>query len=159
MLLVEAGAGRLVGLLAFQEIPRRLSLDFSDALESGMAFQSIAGFMTVTDGVGYTDLTRLEGPIGVVDLNGEINFAEKTYDQNIVVLPRLGATLPFFAILTGGVVGGLTVFLADNVLKEIGIDVDEIGRRRYTLTGTWADPVVTEIIEKPLNPVIEGDRQ
>ena len=46
MLSAAGGAARVFGLLSLGEIPRRLSLDFSDIFRSGLSFNSITG----TDG-------------------------------------------------------------------------------------------------------------
>ncbi|MEM7207426.1 MAG: YhdP family protein [Pseudomonadota bacterium] len=149
---IDPGAGRLVGLLAFQELPRRLLLDFGDVLSSGMEFEKISGRFGIEQGIANTEGIRLEGTIGVVELLGDVDLVEQTYDQQLVVLPRITASAPWLAVLSGGLSGGLTVLLADEFLKELGIDLDAIGRRRYTLTGSWDNPQLDEILPPPIEP-------
>ncbi len=146
VLTVDPGAGRLVGLLALQELPRRLLFDFSDATEEGTEFDNVAGGMTITAGQVRTALVRMQGPIGVIDMRGSSNLLDKTYDYDIAVLPQLGSTLPVLgAIATGGLAAGVTVFLTDNLLKGLGINIDALIKRDYTLTGSWDAPVFERV--------------
>ena len=142
---IEPGAGRLVSLLAFQELPRRLALDFKDAVSEGMEFESITGTIAIADGQAHTDVVRLTGPIGVVDVTGSADFVNETFDQHIIILPNLTSSLPLFGLLSGGVTTGLSVLLTDNLLKGLGINFDEIGKREYHLSGDWDEPDFTEV--------------
>ena len=143
---IEPGAGRIVGLLALQELPRRLRLDFKDALRGGMEFSNISGTIEISEGEADTRLIRMQGPIGVIDIVGGVNLIDQTYDQHIVFLPRVGSSLPVLGALAGGVVVGLGVLLTEKILRRLGVNLDDIGRREYTLTGTWEEPQFEEII-------------
>ncbi len=59
---VEPGAGRFFGLLSLSEIPRRLSLDFSDFFRSGLSFNSITGTFGIDKGNAYTSKPRDQEP-------------------------------------------------------------------------------------------------
>jgi uncharacterized protein YhdP len=43
---LDPGAGKLLGLISLQSLPRRFSLDFGDVFSQGFAFDSIHGKMT-----------------------------------------------------------------------------------------------------------------
>ena len=154
---IDPGAGRLVGLLAITELPRRLRLDFKDALRGGLEFDKVSGNLDISGGIARTDLLRLSGPIGVIDVSGDTNFVDQTYNQRIVVLPRLGSSLPLLGVLTGGVGTGLAVLISEGILKNIGVDVDKLGKREYTLQGSWEAPVIEEVVVE-IEKIEPGER-
>jgi len=137
---LEPGAGRLIGLFALQSLPRRLSLDFSDLVQDGLAFNTLDGSATLTGGVLNTSLLRLTGPVGVIDVSGETDLVTRTLNQRITVLPRVSAALPIIGAISGGASAGIGVLVAGGLLKAMGIDLDRIGLREYTLDGPWEDP-------------------
>ena len=51
---VEPGAGRMLGLISFVALPRRLSLDFRDVFNKGFRYDTIAGRFQVEDGTAST---------------------------------------------------------------------------------------------------------
>jgi uncharacterized protein YhdP len=145
ILAVDPGAGRIFGLFALQALPRRLTLDFSDMMRSGLEFDRIDGRLAMAGGQANTELLRLDGPIGVIDVLGRTDYLRRRYEQRITVLPRVGSALPVIGLLTGGIGTGLSVLLADGLLKGMGINIDELGRREYRLRGSWDQPVVEEV--------------
>ena len=139
---VEPGAGRLIGLFAFQALPQRLGLDFSDVVNDGLAFSSLEGEAAIRGGVIDASLVRMEGPIGVVDVVGQTDLASQSFDQRITVLPRVSAALPIIGAISGGASAGIGVLIAGGLLKALGVDLDRIGLREYRLHGSWDDPVI-----------------
>ena len=73
-------------------------------------------------------------------IQGETDFVDELYDQTIDVLPRVSGALPLLGVLSGGPAGGVTALVADSILKGLGVNLDEIGRRRFTLVGPWSGP-------------------
>ncbi|MDO6462408.1 YhdP family protein [Granulosicoccaceae sp. 1_MG-2023] len=142
-LAVEPGAAKMLGVFALHAVPRRLMLDFRDLTDEGLRYDSIDGKLHIGDGKIRMDYLQMQGPIGVVNNSGTTDFINKTYDQQIVVLPRLTSTLPIIGLISGGAVAGVGVLLIDQALKSMGVNFDEVGRREYSLTGTWDDPVVS----------------
>ncbi len=139
---LEPGAGRLIGLFAFQALPQRLGLDFSDVVNDGLAFSTLTGEAAIRGGVIDASLVRMEGPIGVVDVVGQTDLAAQTFDQRITVLPRVSAALPVIGVISGGASAGIGVLVAGGLLKALGVDLDRIGLREYRLRGSWDDPVI-----------------
>ena len=142
---VEPGAGRIFGLFALQAIPRRLELDFKDVTSDGLSFKRLTGDVVLKKGVADARLIQLTGPIGVVDVIGKTDLLTQQYDQRITVLPRVSAALPVIGAIAGGASAGVGALVAGGLLKAIGIDLDRIGLREYSLTGDWSEPVVTPI--------------
>ena len=140
---VEPGGGRVVGLFAMQALPRRLNLDFKDLTNEGLAFTSISGTANIDNGVADVPLLQLTGPIGVVDIEGTSDLNTQEFNQEVNVVPRISAALPIIAAASAGATAGIGTLVAAGLLKAMGLDIDRIGLRTYSLTGKWTDPVVT----------------
>ncbi|HEY0179628.1 MAG TPA: YhdP family protein [Dokdonella sp.] len=137
---VEPGAGRIFGLLSLAEIPRRLSLDFSDFFRSGLSFNSITGKFRLADGNAYTDGLTIRSPAADIVVTGRTGLRAKDYDQRMNVSPHAGATLPLVGALAAGPVGAAAGFVVQGILRK------PIGRAvalHYTVTGSWEKPKIT----------------
>ncbi len=153
LLAVDPGVGRIFGLFALQALPRRLTLDFRDLLRGGLDFDRIDARLSLANGVADTRLLRLIGPVGLVDITGQSDYLRRRLQQKIVVLPHIGSSLPILGLLTGGIATGLTVLVTDGLLRGLGVNLDEIGRIEYRLSGDWDDPLIEEIRRRnaPIN--------
>lgn len=142
LLEVNPGAGRILGLLSFQALPRRLSLDFSDLFQKGWTFDTLAGDFAVENGVARTDNLTMDGPAARIVARGRVGLAAEDYDQHVTVIPNVSAGLPLAGALAGGVATGAALLLVERLLKE---RIDEMGRVEYQVTGPWTAPVVERI--------------
>jgi uncharacterized protein YhdP len=140
---VDPGAsGRLFGLLSLREIPRRLSLDFSDLFKSGMSFNSIKGTFALADGNATTDDLIINSPAADITISGRTGLRSKDYDQEMVVIPRAGVALPVVGALAGGPVGAAAGLVVQTL---IGKKLNRAARSRYRVTGSWEKPIITLI--------------
>ncbi|MDR2013544.1 MAG: TIGR02099 family protein [Rhodanobacter sp.] len=144
---VEPGAGRIFGLFSLTEIPRRLTLDFSDFFKSGFTFNSINGKFHFSDGNAYTDDLTIKGPAADIAISGRTGFRTRDYDQRMDVNPRAGTTLPVVGAIAGGPVGAGVGLVMQGILnKPLGKAI----ARRYAVTGSWDKPKITPVTrEKP----------
>ena len=136
---VEPGTGRFVGLLSLTAIPRRLSLDFSDVLIDGMEFEKIDGDYHISDGVLYTENTRMEGPAAKIKISGKTGIIARDYDQLIQVTPKIRQTLPLVGAVAAGSTVGWGLLLLQNLFKKVIDDAVEV---EYRITGSWDDPKI-----------------
>ena len=138
---VDPGAGgRLFGLLSLREIPRRLSLDFSDFFKSGMTFNAINGSFALRDGDAFTEDLKISTPAAEIEISGRTGLRAKDYDQQMVVTPRAGVTLPVVGALAGGPVGAAAGLVMQGLL---GKQINQVARSRYHVEGSWEKPVIT----------------
>ena len=132
---VDPGAGgRLFGLLSLREIPRRLSLDFSDLFKSGMSFNAITGTFELRDGDAFTENLSISTPAAEIEISGRTGLRSKDYDQQMVVTPRAGVTLPVVGALAGGPVGAAAGLVVQGLL---GKQINQVARSRYQVGGSW----------------------
>jgi uncharacterized protein (TIGR02099 family) len=136
---IEPGAGRLLGLLSLQSIPRRITLDFRDVFSEGFAFDRIEGKFNIDQGVMRTNDFEIAGPAAYVTMRGEVSLPDETQNLKLTVIPSLGEGVSIITTLIGGPVVGLTTLLAQKLLQ------DPVGRAfgyEYNVTGKWDSPDV-----------------
>jgi uncharacterized protein (TIGR02099 family) len=151
---VEPGAGgRLFGLLSLREIPRRLSLDFSDLFKSGMSFNSIKGSFALGDGNAQTRDLRIASPAADILISGRTGLRNKDYDQEMMVTPRAGVALPVVGALAGGPVGAAAGLVVQTL---IGKSINRAARSHYRVTGSWEKPQIA-LIGREKVPLEEAD--
>jgi uncharacterized protein (TIGR02099 family) len=138
---INPGAGRVLGLTSLAALPRRLSLDFSDLTDKGLAFDTVRGSFNLRSGNAYTDDVLLEGPAAEIGLIGRIGLKNRDYDQTAVVTGTVSNTLPL-AAFAGGPVVGAAVLLFTQVFKE---PLRGLARGYYRITGSWDNPTVERI--------------
>ena len=139
---VEPGAGRILGLLSFQALPRRLLLDFSDLFQKGFSFDRLAGSFTIEKGDAFTDNLTMDGPAARIEARGRVGLAAEDYDQRVTVIPSVSAGLPVAGALAGGFGAGAALFLVEKLLKP---GIDRITKVDYQVTGPWTNPAVTRV--------------
>ncbi len=136
------GAGRIFGLFNLSAIPRRLSLDFGDFFKSGFSFDSIDGTFTLKDGNAWTQGLKVRGPAADIVLEGRAGLKAHDYDQIMVVTPHVGGAFMIGGAVVGGPVGAAAGAVLQGVLKRA---LNDVTRVRYSVTGSWEKPVITEI--------------
>jgi uncharacterized protein YhdP len=147
---IEPGpAGKLLGVLSLQALPRRVTLDFRDVFSEGFTFDEITGTVRIASGVMTTTNLRLLGPAAKVDIAGDADLAKETQRLSVRVQPALstsvsaGAALLFIANPLIGAAVGAGSLLAQAIMKD---PIEQIFSYEYTVTGSWSDPVVTRSV-------------
>jgi uncharacterized protein (TIGR02099 family) len=139
---VEPGAGRVLGLINFYALPRRLTLNFRDVLSSGLGFDRIQGNFTLGDGDAHTDDLKIIGPSLRMDVRGRIGLADRDYDQVVQVYPDVSAGVTLGAVLLGGPVAGVLALIAQELLEK---PLDQLTQLSYRITGSWDNPKVERV--------------
>jgi uncharacterized protein (TIGR02099 family) len=139
---VDPGAGRMLGLLSVVELPRRLSLDFRDVTNEGLAFDTVRGDFEIRAGNAHTQNLLLEGPAVDVGVVGRTGLATQDYDQTIVVSGNPSGPITIAGALAGGPVGAAGALLFSQLFKG---QLQGLARVYYRVTGPWANPVVERI--------------
>ena len=144
---VEPGAsGRALGLLSFSKLPRRLlMLDFTDLFGKGFGFSRIAGDFVLDSGNAWVDNLVVDGPAAKIDISGRTGLKAQDYDEVVTVTPYLNSSLPLAGALAGGPAVGAAMLVAEQLL-EGKFGLNEMARKQYTVTGPWAEPVITPLI-------------
>jgi uncharacterized protein YhdP len=135
------GAGRLIGLLSLQELPRRITLDFRDIFSDGFAFDSVTGNVTMDHGILTTRELNMTGPSAQVLLSGTIDLSSETTRMKVKVSPAVGGSVSLATTVIGGPVAGAATYLLQKLLKN---PLDKVLGYEYMIEGNWDDPKVTK---------------
>lgn len=130
-------AVRVLGILNFSNMGRRLRLDFKDLYQSGLQFDRVKGPINLSNGViGLTKLD-IEGPSAKIIADGEIDYIQDRVNMNLELsLPFSENLIPVMTIVAGPLAGGGWYILD----KVIGKQFDKIFSLNYGVTGTMAEP-------------------
>lgn len=139
---VKPGAGRMLGLMSVVELPRRLTLDFRDVTDKGLAFDKVRGDFDVRQGNAFTQNLLLKGAAVDIGVVGRTGLATEDYDQTVVVSGNPGGPLTVAGALAAGPVIGAGVLVLSQLFKG---QLQGLTRAYYRVTGPWADPVVERI--------------
>jgi uncharacterized protein YhdP len=137
---VDPGAGRLLGVMSLQSLPRRVSLDFRDIFSKGFAFDTIHATAHVTNGVLSTRDFKMTGANASVLIEGETDLKTESQNLHVLVLPEInaGSASVLYAFLANPAIG-IGTFLAQWVLRH---PLSKIFSYEYDITGSWAEPQV-----------------
>jgi uncharacterized protein (TIGR02099 family) len=139
---IEPGAGKLLGLLSLQSIPRRITFDFRDVFSEGFAFDRITGEVKLARGTLYTKNFEIAGPSAFVSLSGEVSLPQETQNLTVRVVPEVGEGVAIAATLLGTPVMGLTTLLIQKLLQN---PLGKAVAYEYLVTGSWDNPSVTRL--------------
>lgn len=134
-------AGKLLGLVSLQNLPRRISLDFKDVFSEGLVFDAISGKMAVQNGIMRTDGLRIDSPSAHVMMRGEVDLARETQRLEVTVRPEVGDTAAVGMAIVHPA-AGVATWLANKVLKN---PLGTVFGYQYRVTGAWDDPKVEKL--------------
>ncbi|ANF57507.1 YhdP family phospholipid transporter [Halotalea alkalilenta] len=135
---IESTSARLVGLLNFDNLLRRLRLDFTDLTRSGTSFNSIRGSANLSDGVLTSNgPVLISAPATNFSIDGQVNLVQRTLNQRLGVTLPVSQSLPLAALLAGAPqVGGVLLLFH----WAFGGWIDKVTELHYRIEGPWAEP-------------------
>ena len=143
-LTVEPGAARIMSLVNFSEILRRMRLDFSDVLGQGMEFNEARAELVVDDGLArFSQPARIHSSAASFQIGGTVDLDSGALDNEMIVtVTGLHRNLPWYAafLTLSNPASAASVLLGSQVLFKDQIKRFSSGK--YTIGGTYDDPEV-----------------
>lgn len=139
---VEPGAGKLLGVLSLQSLPRRLNFDFRDIFNDGFAFDDIEATLRVARGVVYSDNFRMRGPAAKVNMSGLADLNRESVQLRVKVIPKLSEGVAVAGALIGGPLAGVGALAAQKLLRD---PIEEATSREYLVAGPWLSPDISRL--------------
>ena len=141
----DPNLGRILSLMNIRSIAKRLRMDVSDLTDKGFVYDDIKVRLTIDQSLATIDHFELSSTSSKIQLTGQSDIVEQTYDLKAKVRPTIGDAIPIATYLAGGGLAGLGIWLADIVLFEgkiLDSIVDKIVEFKYKITGSWDNPII-----------------
>jgi uncharacterized protein (TIGR02099 family) len=147
---IEAGTSanflRIFGILNLNSVIKRLKLDFSDLLKSGVAFDQVTAKYYLQKGIATSEEPlKLLGDSTSIEMKGSINFIDKTLDQTMEVALPLTSNAPLAALLLATPQVAGIAFVVDKIL---GKQLAKLTAFRYAISGSWTEPEIKPVRAK-----------
>jgi len=139
---IDPGAGKLLGVLSLQSLPRRLSFDFRDIFNEGYAFDDISATLRIARGVVYSDDFKMRGPAAKVNMSGLADLNQESVQLRVKVIPKLSEGLAVAGALIGGPLAGVGALAAQKLLRD---PFEQAVSQEYMVTGPWQEPDVKKL--------------
>jgi uncharacterized protein (TIGR02099 family) len=135
---------RVLGLLNFSALARRLRFDFSDVYKRGLVFDELQGAFNLEAGQLRTDgPVRMRGPSSRFQLAAAVDLASYDLTGDLVVTLPVGNNLPWaaaYAALLANPLAGAGVLVAERLFRD---QIDRFSSARYLLGGKVDAPELT----------------
>ena len=136
----EVPAGRILTLLDFSKVARRLRFDFSDVFGQGIGFDRIRATTRLDRGVlRFEEPLEIQGPSSEFRIYGTVDFHDGALDNEMVVTLPLSSSLPWYAVWLASTnpATAAGVLLGREVFKR---QIEALSSARYRVTGTIDEP-------------------
>ena len=142
ILKIKPGAGRLLGVLSLQTLPRLFVLDFRNAFVQGFVFDEFSGTVDVAQGVATSQDLRIRSLLVDVHTQGQINLVRREQDLDVLIVPEINVGAASLGMIAVNPVLGWSTLLAQVLMRT---PLKNKVTQHMQVTGTWADPQVTKI--------------
>ena len=141
---VESGSGglRILSLLNFTQLAKRISLDFSDVVGEGMSFDRIDATVGLQSGeLTFPKRLTVESSSGDFQLGGRVDLASGQLNNELIVTLPVSKSIPWYGLYLGlaNPIVGATVVLGERVLRK---PIEQFSTAKFEVTGTLDDPEV-----------------
>ena len=144
-LTVEPGGARIMSLINFSEILRRMRLDFSDVFGRGADFDEVRADLVADNGLAhFARPAEITGSAASFRIGGTVNLDTGALDNEMIVtLSVLHRNLPWYAafLAFSNPASAAGVLLGSQVLFRN--QIKQFSSGKYTIGGTYEDPQVT----------------
>lgn len=140
-----AGATRIMSLVNFWTIAKRLNLDFSDVFGEGIGFDEVRMQLALDDGlVHFEEPASIAGTGSSFRINGTVDLDTGALDNEMIVTLPLHQSLPWYAafIALANPAGAVGVLVGGQLLRE---PLSRLTSGKYRVGGTYDEPEVNFI--------------
>ena len=137
-----AGATRIMSLINFSTIVKRMSLDFSDVFGRGVSFNEVVAPLALVDGrAWFTEPARIKGTGLRFEISGDVDLARGVLDNEMVVTLPLNASLPWYAavLALSNPAAAAGVLVGREVFRD---PIERLSSGMYSVGGTFDEPDV-----------------
>lgn len=138
---VSDQGARLFSLFSLDSLVRKLRLDFRDVFSKGFFYNKMAGTLNLHHGVAQTNDVTIDGVPGNLSIQGYADLSKRQLDYQMSFAPKVTSSLPMIIAWMVNPVTGIAALALDEVFQSAEV----ISRINFTVTGSFEQPVVTEV--------------
>lgn len=132
---------RLMAILNFDSLARRLRLDFSDLYQSGLAYDEINGKVDFEPGTMiFAEPLVVKTPSSRLQLAGKLDLEREKINARLVATLPIAGNFTFFTALVTGLPAAAGIYVISKLFKK---QVDQATSVSYSIRGGWDDPKMT----------------
>lgn len=132
------GLLRLMAILNFDSLARRLRLDFSDLYKSGLAYDEISGKASFVPGtMTFTEPLSVKTPSSRLQMVGKLDLENEKIDARLIATLPVVGSYTFFTALVTGLPAAAGIYVASKLFKK---QVDRATSISYSIRGDWSEP-------------------
>ena len=132
------GLLRLMAILNFDSLARRLRLDFSDLYKSGLAYDEISGKASFVPGtMTFTEPLSVKTPSSRLQMAGKLDLENEKIDARLIATLPVVGSYTFFTALVTGLPAAAGIYVASKLFKK---QVDRATSISYRIRGDWSEP-------------------
>lgn len=166
---VETGGGtqRIMSLLNFATIAKRMALDFSDVFGKGISFDKLKATVGLDPGMlEFVKPLDVDGSGLKLRMTGVVRLPDRVLDHEMIVTLPVTRSLPWYAAYVGlaNPIAGLGVLVGERMLRK---PLEQFSSAKYRISGTVENPKVELVsvfdtttseraVEVPVEPGPEG---
>ena len=140
---VAPSGTRIMSLINFSTIAKRMSFDFTDVFGRGVSFERVLADLTLDDGLArFAKPAEIIGTGGSILITGTVDLDEGHLDNEMVfIAPVLNSNLPWYAafLAFSNPAGAAGVWLGRQVFKD---QIKRLSSIKYRVGGTYDEPQV-----------------
>ena len=140
---VESGGGlRVLSLLNFSNIAKRISFDFSDVTKGGLEFDKLDARVDVKNGqLRFLDRMQVESKSSNFEIGGQVDLRSGILNNEMIVTLPVSDSLPWYGVYLAlaNPLAGLGVLVGERVLRK---PLRAFSTAKFDVKGTLDEPEV-----------------
>jgi uncharacterized protein YhdP len=141
---VETGSGamRILSLVNFSTLAKRLNFDFSDVTGRGVSFDELSGVARFDEGtLTFIEPMEVNGSGSRIRIAGQVDLESGALDNEMIVTLPVNKSLPWYAawIALANPLAGVGVLVGERVLRK---PIEQFSSAKYAVGGTLDEPEV-----------------
>ena len=141
---IESGTGamRILSLVNFSTLGKRLNFDFSDVTGEGLSFDTLVGTARFDEGsLTFIEPMEVEGSGSKIRIGGSVDLESGALNNEMVVTLPVNKSLPWYAawVALANPLAGVGVLIGERVLRK---PIEQFSSAKYVVTGTLDAPNV-----------------
>ncbi len=138
----SAGGLRILGLLNFTKVTKRISFDFSDIAGDGLSFEKIEAKVDLNAGeLTFPRRMKVESSSGNFQVGGRVDLRSGELDNEMIVTLPVSKSLPWYGVYLAlaNPLAGLGVVVGERVLRK---PIEQFSTAKFEVKGTLDEPEV-----------------